>query len=137
MEFATIIFNLLYSMFWAGGVTFVVILIVDGVIMTLKKNKAIREARDAGHEIIAKRVDFKSQRGQSRNKIIGYYEYRYDNKTYKYKNTFYQYPPEEITLYFKNKPEKAKTEDSFGGAESGYGTVFFGVTILMFILRLV
>ncbi len=137
MGIRTMIFNLLYAMFWAGGITFVVILIVDGITMPFKKNQALREARDAGHEIIAKRVEFKHQRGQQRRKYIwGYYEYEYKNCRYTYKNTFQNMPPDTITLYFKNNPKKARPEGSFGGIESGYGWIFLVSTGILFLMRI-
>lgn len=135
MELGTIIFNLLYAMFWAGVVTAIVIVFIEGVITPFKRSKALIEARDAGHEIVAKRVKFHSESGaKRRNRIWGYYEYEYGGKKYKYKNTFSSMPPEEITLYFKNKPQKAKPESNFGGVESGYGSLFCVVTVIMFFI---
>lgn len=138
MELGVIIFNLLYAMFWSGVVTVIVIVFIEGLITPFKRSKALREARDAGHEIVAKRVKFHRETGSSgRNKIWGYFEYEYKNRTYIYKAKFRSMPPEEIILYFKNKPEKAKTESNFGGIESGYGTVFCVVTVIMFLIGLV
>lgn len=138
MELGTIIFNLLYAMFWAGVVTVLVIVFIEGLIIPFKRDKALKEARDAGHEIVAKRVKFQHQtRQEGRKKIWGYYEYEYGGKKYKYKNTFSSMPPKEIVLYYKNQPQKAKPEATFGGVESGYGTVFCVITIIMFLIGIV
>lgn len=136
MEFGAILSNLFVSMCWACGITFVVTLFREGLYVTLNKSKLLREARDAGHMIIAKLVKVKHEHGVNSKYIWGYYEYQYRNKTYKYKNSFLNYPPEEIILYFKDKPEKASTEEGFGGSETGYAPLFIVVTVIIFLIRL-
>lgn len=104
MEIQTIIFNLLYSMFGAGVVTFITIMFIENIITPFRRSKALREARDAGHEVVAKQVRYKNEYTYGGSETWGYFEYEYDNRTYVYKRRFNSLPPKEITLYFKTKP---------------------------------
>lgn len=136
MEMGIVILNLFNAMCWAGMATIVVYMFVDGIIMQTKKNKALREARDAGHEVVARLIDFKYEAGnEGRSYVWGYYEYEYMNRKYKYRQRYLNLPKDEVILYFKKRPEKAKEEMEFGGAESGYGTFFLIVTGVIFISR--
>lgn len=133
----TVILNLFNAMCWAGMLTLVAYVFVDGLILTFKKNKALREAREAGHEIVASLIDFKHEVGnQGRSYIWGYYEYEYENRKYKYRQRYLNHPEDKVILYFKKRPEKAKEEMEFGGSEGGYGIFFLAVTGFIFVFRI-
>ena len=134
----TIVVMILKSLF-GGLIGFAFIaIIINGLIMPFQKKKALEDAIKDERVITAKRYDWKRPRGEENrfeNYIWGYYSYEYgNNRTRKFRLSFYGTPPETLTLYYKKNPAKARTEKNFGNMESGYLLIFIITTFISFLL---
>ncbi|MBQ8627782.1 MAG: hypothetical protein IJ419_16755 [Agathobacter sp.] len=135
MDLQVIIINIFMAAFWGGVITFIIFIVINGLIMPFTKSKALRKARDLGHEVIAKRVDYKYEKGSEGGwDVWAKYEFEYSNRKYFFRDRYIAEAPKEEVLYFKKNPRKAKPITRFGGAESGHFMVFLISTGFMWLI---
>ena len=80
----------------------------------INKNNIVNYAIKQGHVVKANLIKYYDDPRNSERKEAAYYadyEYFVDGIRYKRSYTFYRHPSPEITLYWKDNPKYAQTED--------------------------
>lgn len=138
MHIITCLFS---SMVCSGILTAAITLFLNLFVMPFSRNKARQQAEKDGRVVEAKNVKWMSPVSMDKDckyyaEYWGHYEYTYGGKKYKYKAPFNYFPPDNLTLYFKKNPAKAKIETDFGYVEDEWKPVFVLLTIICFVVTI-
>lgn len=100
----------------------------------LVREKKVQKAIAKGNVVRAKFAEYTSMYPMPNGKWEGLYEYQYGGKTYKYRGVAYGALPDEITLYFETRPERATVRSQMGYRESRFWKYFWWVLLAIFIV---
>lgn len=139
--FAWLITRVIVAAFFSAIGTVAICLFLKTFVLPFTKKRELEQAKEEGRVVTAKLVSMIHPNTNGYGNfdtgyhlmVTGKYRYEYKGRTYTYSEHFDDIAPNELDLYFKKDPAKARIARKFAELESEWKQIFPVLTAIGFV----